>query len=254
MSNNDITQFVEGRGFSRFPLSFDTAELQRGLHDVLSIVDFESFVVKAVCLTQIPDDPDSFTGGNLRGRYWTRPDDNYEEVLREQLIDEVRYSQFVSQFDHTCFKTIYDQLSEHLVLGRMRLLKTVPRTSLSWHRDPEPRVHIPIITNPGAMMVIDNHATHLPADGSVYFTDTRYYHSAFNGGEQDRVHLVATIVDFKNQHWKDAPFFDYLVLKMLCKVSVNEFPVDQAPECRQIIRAYISEINVVCVFPQINRQ
>lgn len=214
MRKNDITQFVEGRGFSRFPLSFDINKLQQGLDDVLSIADFESFIVKAVCLTQIPGDFESFTGGNLRGRYWTRPDARYEEVSRERLIDEVKYSQFVSQFNHTCFKDVYDELSEHLVLGRMRLLKTVPRTSLSWHRDPEPRLHIPILTNPGAMMTIDNHATHLPADGSVYFTDTRYYHSAFNGGEEERVHLVATIVDFKNRQWKDAHCVDFQAVDM----------------------------------------
>jgi hypothetical protein len=35
--------------------------------------------------------------------------------------------------------------------------------------------------------------THLPADGSVYFTDTRGYHTALNGGEQRRIHIVAAV-------------------------------------------------------------
>ena len=52
-------------------------------------------------------------------------------------------------------------------LGRVRILLKEPRSTLSWHRDPEPRLYIPIITNPGCLMVIDNVAKHMPADGSV---------------------------------------------------------------------------------------
>ena len=72
-----------------------------------------------------------------------------------------------------------------------------PRTTLSWHRDPEPRLHIPIITNPGCLQVIENVAKHLPADGSVWITNNTKYHNAFNGGEENRVHLVACLTDYK---------------------------------------------------------
>ena len=48
------------------------------------------------------------------------------------------------------------------------------------------------MTNPGAHLVIDDRLKHLPADGSVWFTDTRNYHTVFNGGEENRIHLVAT--------------------------------------------------------------
>jgi hypothetical protein len=40
-------------------------------------------------------------------------------------------------------------LSSKYKLGRVRILLKQPRSTLSWHRDPEPRLHIPIITNPG---------------------------------------------------------------------------------------------------------
>ena len=52
-----------------------------------------------------------------------------------------------------------------------------PRSTLSWHRDPEPRLHIPIYTNPGAIMVIDHIAKHMPADGSVWVTNNTKYHN-----------------------------------------------------------------------------
>ena len=79
----------------------------------------------------------------------------------------------------------------------MRLLLKEPRSTLSWHRDPEPRLHIPIYTNPGAIMVIDKIAQHMPADGSVWITNNKKYHNAFNGGEENRVHLVACVLDYK---------------------------------------------------------
>ena len=59
------------------------------------------------------------------------------------------------------------------------------------------RLHIPIITNPGCIMVIDNVAQHMPADGSVWITNNTKYHNAFNGGEENRIHLVACVLDYK---------------------------------------------------------
>jgi len=94
-------------------------------------------------------------------------------------------------------KEVYDKLSSKFKLGRVRILLKEPRSTLSWHRDPEPRLHIPIITNPGCIMVIENVAKHLPADGSVYITNNVKYHNAFNGGEENRVHLVACLTDYK---------------------------------------------------------
>ena len=79
--------------------------------------------------------------------------------------------------------------------GFVRILLKEPRSTLSWHRDPEPRLHIPIYTNPGAIMVIDQAAQHMPADGSVWITNNLKYHNAFNGGEENRVHLVACVLE-----------------------------------------------------------
>ena len=68
------------------------------------------------------------------------------------------------------------------------------RQCLSWHRDPEPRIHIPIITHVGCKMVIEDEAFHMPANGSAYVTNNTKYHNFFNGSEIDRVHIVATLL------------------------------------------------------------
>ena len=139
----------------------------------------------------------SIKGNNTRGVYWTKPDSSGKEVSRDIQIDENKYTEFVEDYKNTYFKEVYDILKKKYKLGRVRLLLKEPRSTLSWHRDPEPRLHIPIITNPGCIMVIENVAKHLPADGSVYITNNVKYHNAFNGGEENRVHLVACLTDYK---------------------------------------------------------
>ena len=188
------------KGFYKDPeLKFDLDKMQSALKDVDSRVARQSPLgerdINAICLTQIPNDPNSITGGNVRGLYWTKPDSTYEEVQREEVIDELQYSEFVKLFEDTYFKEMYDALTKKYKLGRVRLLWKLPRTTLSWHRDPEPRLHIPIVSNFGARMCIDTEVHHMPADGSVWITDNTKYHTAFNGGEEDRVHLVATVLD-----------------------------------------------------------
>ncbi len=179
-------------------IKFDIKKLQTALKEVDQRVARQSPLgerdINAICLNQIPGDPNSITGGNVRGLFWTKPDSTYEEVQREEPIDESKYTEFVKLFEDTYFKEVYDTLTAKYELGRIRLLWKLPRTTLSWHRDPEPRLHIPIVTNFGARMCIDTEVRHMPADGGVWITDNTKYHNAFNGGEEDRVHLVATVL------------------------------------------------------------
>ena len=182
-------------------LKFDIKKLQQGLGQVLKIKKYDDAGgisnFGAICLNQIPGDPDSIQGSNARGVYWTKPNHTGNEAVRDKMIDESLYTEFVKDFEKTYFKEVYEKLSKKFKLGRVRILLKQPRSTLSWHRDPEPRLHIPIITNPGCIMVIENIAKHLPADGSVYITNNIKYHNAFNGGEENRVHLVACLTDYK---------------------------------------------------------
>jgi len=184
-------------------LRFDISKLQNSLNQILKIKKYDTANgiknFAAICLNQIPGNPESIKGNNARGVYWTKPDSSGKESIRDKILDENLYSEFVKDFEHTYFKQVYDILKNKFKLGRVRILLKEPRSTLSWHRDPEPRLHIPIITNPGCMMVIENEAKHLPADGSVYITNNVKYHNAFNGGEENRVHLVACLPDYKFQ-------------------------------------------------------
>ena len=194
--SHSVAEFVPGPGIERLSLSFDIGALREALAECLRRSDLmggmqdEGFA--ALPLTQRPGQTE-WTENDLSGRYWLRGDDRYVEEAREDLLLEKAFSEFNPAFAGTYFEEVHRQLATRFPIGRMRVLSKGVYNCNSWHRDPEPRLHIPIVTNPGSLFVVNHHVTHLPADGSVYFTDTRGYHTALNGGETRRVHIVAAL-------------------------------------------------------------
>ena len=193
MATTSFEDFYEVPG-----LNFDISKLKRDLNKILENKKFRTPGVThfgAISINQIPNDESSIKGNNIRGRYWTIADDTGKEVSRDIDIDESKYTQLVPEFEKTYFKEVFEILSKKYKLGRVRLLLKEPRSTLSWHKDPECRLHVPIITNKGCSMVIENVAKHLPADGKVWITNNTKYHNFFNGGEQARIHLVACVLE-----------------------------------------------------------
>lgn len=194
-------KFLNFDDFKKQNLKFDIVKLQDAYKQIIKTKKFNTVDgvshFGAICLTRVPGDPDSIKDNKARGLYWTKPDKSGKEVSRDFAINENAYTELVPEFKNTYFEKIIKVISSKYKLGRVRILLKEPRSTLSWHRDPEPRLHIPIITNPGCLMVIDNVAKHMPADGSVWITNNTKYHNAFNGGEENRVHLVACVLDYK---------------------------------------------------------
>lgn len=191
-----VSGFVAGPGIERLALRFDIAALREALEVCVERQGFEGKYLDqgfgALSLTQRPGG--ELTDNDLSGRYWLRADDRYVEEPREDFVDEAAFTEFNPIFAETYFETVVAALRERFLIGRVRVLSKGLYNCNSWHRDPEPRLHIPIVSNPGSLFIVNHHVTHLPADGSVYFTDTRGYHTALNGGEAPRVHLVAALV------------------------------------------------------------
>ena len=175
--------------FRKLNIHFDIDALKSAYEFAVSNVGFSGDLVN--CISIISTDVGS---AEQRGIFWTK-NDQYHEIQVEKHVNEHAYNIFVPILMDTYFKNIYDTLSKHYKLGRVRVLKLNSRTCLSYHRDPENRLHIPIITNPGALMIVDNESYHMKADGGVYYMNTAKYHTALNGGNESRIHLVATILD-----------------------------------------------------------
>ena len=190
---------IKSNDFYKVPnVKFDIFKLRKDLEKILENNFFNTLGIKnfgAIPLNEIPGDKESTEGHKVRGTYWTIPTESGKEALRDVPVDETKYTQLISDFHNTYFEEVYNILNKKFKLGRVRILLKEARSTLSWHRDPEPRLHIPIITNPGCRMVIENIAKHMPADGTVTITNNTKYHNFFNGGEQGRIHLVACVLE-----------------------------------------------------------
>ena len=121
-------------------LNFDISKLKDDLDKILKSKKFNTPGVThfgAIPLNQIPNDKSSIEGSNIRGKYWTIADETGKEVSRDVDIDESKYTQLIPEFENTYFAEVYKVLSKRFKLGRVRLLLKEPRSTLSWHKDPE---------------------------------------------------------------------------------------------------------------------
>jgi len=199
---------------TEIPLSIDIDRLGKCYFDFRSKLGFRKDDktlrdFNAICVNRIPDDENSITGGNIRGLYWTKPDTTNHEEQRLEKVEEHLYTELCPEFKDTYVEEVYNLITSKFKLGRVRFLMKPPRSCLSWHRDPEMRLHIPIITNEGCRMIIEDTSFHMPSNGNGYITDNTKYHNFFNGSEFDRVHLVATVIEHNCQmDWVDEVKYD----------------------------------------------
>jgi len=79
---------------------------------------------------------------------------------------------------------------------RVRFVRLSSKACYRFHRDMTFKFHIPIVTNPSNMMIwpeqTHRHIIHMPADGHIYFTETAMPHTALNGGQEYRYHIVVS--------------------------------------------------------------
>lgn len=98
---------------------------------------------------------------------------------------------------HASYQQSYiAQLSNilNLKIYRMRWMKLAGKGCYSLHRDWTRRLHIPIITSPGAYLLFQNpmELIHIEAN-HAYIVDTTKVHTAMNTADETRVHLIACI-------------------------------------------------------------
>ena len=71
---------IEYNDFYKVPnIKFDISKLRTDLENILTKKKFNSLGIKnfgAIPLNQIPGDKESTEGHNVRGTYWTIPDEN----------------------------------------------------------------------------------------------------------------------------------------------------------------------------------
>ena len=156
-----------------------------------------------ICLNTIISHPDDHLYGCGSLKYdWSNKTitelDNGETRMhvpeRDYQPSESEFTQFNPKFNGTVFEEIYYTLQKYYTLGRVRLMQSKPKTCLTWHNDNSKRIHLPIKTNAGCQMVIENQVQHMPA-GTWWLTDTTVSHTAFNASKESRIHLVAVVLE-----------------------------------------------------------
>ena len=82
-------------------------------------------------------------------------------------------------------------------LGRVRFMRQEPKRGLSVHKDTSIRYHLVLSTNQNAFFgfktgnaAIPAVCYHIPADNQFYQVDTTKEHFVYNGGWEERIHLV----------------------------------------------------------------
>ena len=191
-NSESVIRFKPGPGIQKLDIRFDIDRLRGAYFEAEALASDLGVGISAIALTRRPGDR-AASANDLSGRYYIRGDASYREEAREDRVDESAFTEFLPALRGSYFEHVHRTLVARFPIGRVRVLAKAPFSCNSWHRDPEPRLHIPIITNPGSLFIVNHHCTHLPADGSVYFTDTRGYHTALNGGDELRVHVVAAL-------------------------------------------------------------
>jgi len=111
---------------------------------------------------------------------------------RADRFHEKEFTETCTIFKDTIWEEILEVLNAKYITGRVRIFKSLPGTCLSWHEDGIPRIHYPIKTQEGCMMVIDHEVKHLEKE-KWWFAKTEKLHTAFNASSEDRIHLVAVI-------------------------------------------------------------
>jgi hypothetical protein len=120
----------------------------------------------------------------------------HEEILVPKIQNpkqETDFQYICDVFKGTKFEIIYNTLKQNYNVGRVRLMKSRPKTCLSWHTDYHTRIHFPIKTQKGCFMVIEDEVCHL-SKGHWWMSNTTTWHTAVNASKKERIHLVATVV------------------------------------------------------------
>lgn len=115
--------------------------------------------------------------------------------LRDDRLNEKDFNITCDYFKDTYFEHIIEQISKHYSVYRGRFLLSEHKTCLTYHKDPSPRLHIPIYTNDNCMMIIEDQVVRLPF-GNTYVVDTTLKHTALNASKHKRTHLVFCIDKF----------------------------------------------------------
>jgi hypothetical protein len=127
--------------------------------------------------------------GKQVGLQYRKDEDPWTSAVGRSKGDELSFDILNDFFINSVFEKIINQYN----LKRTRLMWLGAKCCYSMHRDYTPRVHIPLVTNPQCLFVFKHGEIEYLESGNVYWVDTRKDHSAMNGSNDWRLHLVGAV-------------------------------------------------------------
>lgn len=122
----------------------------------------------------------------------------YDRKNNIELIKETEFTEFNSETPLylTSLLSNFCQF-QRIEIGRARFMRLESKRGLTVHADNSERFHLVLntnrfsyiaqtITSPSVAAV----CFHIPADGNFYKVDTTKEHFVYNGGLEDRIHIV----------------------------------------------------------------
>lgn len=133
---------------------------------------------------------DSMHKGKQSGlQYLLGKDPWLSAVGKFQGISELEYNILNPFYKNSIFERIINTYQ----LTRTRLMWLGANACYSFHKDTTPRIHIPLITNDQCFLIFKNFNIINMSLGGVYWIDTRNEHTAINGSDKWRLHLVGVV-------------------------------------------------------------
>ncbi len=177
--------------YIRIKFNFDISKLKEELLILLERVPLD--LNNQICLMHRDncDNPYYFGCGSLlyEGSFLTG-----KQTKKKIIQQEKEFVIFNEELKNTYFYEVYKKINKYKKIARLRIMALDQKTCLTWHKDSEKRIHIPIITDEKCKFVVEHSAFHLRADGDAYIVDTTKYHTVFNGSKIVRIHLIGTIL------------------------------------------------------------
>lgn len=180
--------------FIKFPLQFDVDKLQNDVKKIINSNWVEHYNRNdydgqwtSIALMSSNGKSDNIYAFNFDSK----------EIIETELLTSCVY-----------FKEILD--SFHFEKAAVRLLNLAAGAQVKPHsdhclgyEDGYFRLHIPIITNPEVVFILDDQRI-VMNEGECWYINANFTHSVVNNGLQNRIHLV---IDGIRNEWSDALFF-----------------------------------------------
>jgi len=154
--------------------------------DINPILEEYQKIEKGICWTEFGHK------GKQSGLQFRVNRDPWTDAVDRAKGAEMTFDQLNPFFRNTLFEGLIEKYN----FKRTRLMWMGNFACYSMHSDLSPRIHIPLISNNQSYFVFEQGLVKHLSSGFVYWIDTTRKHTAINGSDHWRLHLVGCVKEY----------------------------------------------------------